>query len=805
MYCSGLFSLALSFTLLLLVSCGDGGHISTTNPSLLGDAGGGISEVLSQEEVEEAGDLLSFPDDLRFDFSMDVPAFDLAGLCEEEPGSFGCPCQDNGDCLSGFCVPASGGSVCTIECLEECPAGWNCTGIMGFGADLVFLCVSEHLASCGSGEGVGLLYSCSSTWPPDPEPGESFVACYGFEECTESGWSDCILPAELCDSQDNNCDGLVDEDFVDESGRYHTPEHCGQCNNNCTFLTYPNATSSCDTSLPVAACAMQCLSGFFDLNSNPDDGCECEFLSPADLPDGVDQNCDGADGDIGNAIFVAKNGDDSQSGAIDRPMLTIQAALDKAHAAGKRDVYVASGVYAQTIELKEGVGLYGGYSSDFKERGIDLNVTVIMGEEFTDAQPGAVNAFGIEGQAGATVLDGFTVFGHNNMIPGGSSYAVYVKDCTDGLRISHNTIEAGSAGAGSKGNNGMNGNPGNSGEDGAYAFGVGTDDCTKIFPVLPRPGGAGGTNSCEDDSQAQGGAGGGNTCPKTFGVAPVAYENGKDGAGPEAGAGGKGGYDREVWYCWMFPPSGECHQADNGKETSTPGIPGSDGSAGNTEGGNGCFADAAGGAVIDGLWAGSSGLSGEKGVHGSGGGGGGAGGGAQDGPSCNAVTHIGGSGGGGGSGGCAGSGGGGGGSGGGSFGIFVVWDDAPDSAPVVTDNAIAGGMGGPGGPGGNAGSGGPGGAGGTGGEDDFDSAPCAAPGSNGGAGGHGGHGEGGGGGCGGAAYGLFAHGNSDLDLSDWTTKNTFALGTGGSGGNGGPSIGNPGGNGADGLAGDSNF
>jgi len=756
-------------------------------------------------QVDDRDDLPVFGDGAGFDLLPDFSAWGQAALCEKQPGSFGCPCQGNADCLSGFCVPAAGGSVCTMECLEECPLDWTCTGIMGFGADLVFLCVPEHLAVCGAGRDLGLLYSCSQTWPPDPEPGEPFVACYGFQECTPTGWSDCILPQEECDNLDNNCDGLVDEGFVDESGRYCTLEHCGQCNNNCTFLTYSNAQSVCDKELSIPACAMQCLDGFFDLNGNPEDGCECEFLSATDFPDGTDQNCDGSDGSVLDALFVAKNGDDGDSGTIGQPMLTIQAALDRAHEEGIRDVYVATGVYAETIELREGVGLYGGYSSDFKKRDIHLNVTVIMGEDFTASQPGAVNAVSIAGKAQATALDGFTVFGRNNMAGGGSTYAVYVRDCTDGLMVSHNTIEAGAGGAGAKGADGMNGTQGGSGEDGASAFGVGTANCSQINPGLPRPGGAVGTGVCADGSEAPGGAGGGNTCPKTFGEGPTGFENGQQGGGPAGGAGGAGGYDREIWYCVLFPPAGECHQAAGGNETGNPGLTGSDGAGGNTSGGNGCFADSAGGTVLDGLWTGSSGLPGEPGSHGSGGGGGGSGGGAQNGSGCSARTHVGGTGGGGGAGGCGGSGGESGGAGGGSFGLFVVWNEQPDSVPVVTGNTIVGGVGGPGGQGGNAGSGGPGGAGGLGGEDDFANAPCSAPGANGGSGGHGGHGEGGGGGCGGPSYCLFAYGNGQLDVTTYISENSYVVGFGGIGGSGGPSIGHPGDKGADGIADDSNF
>ena len=52
------------------------------------------------------------------------------------------------------------------------------------------------------------------------------------------GWADCALPEDVCDGQDNNCDGVVDGDFVDPvSGLYQTNEHCGKCGTNCSTST----------------------------------------------------------------------------------------------------------------------------------------------------------------------------------------------------------------------------------------------------------------------------------------------------------------------------------------------------------------------------------------------------------------------------------------------------------------------------------------------------------------------------------------------------------------------------------------
>ena len=43
---------------------------------------------------------------------------------------------------------------------------------------------------------------------------------------------------------DDNCDGVVDEDFVDDLGLYVADDNCGLCGNSCVDLV-PNATTAC--------------------------------------------------------------------------------------------------------------------------------------------------------------------------------------------------------------------------------------------------------------------------------------------------------------------------------------------------------------------------------------------------------------------------------------------------------------------------------------------------------------------------------------------------------------------------------
>ncbi len=675
--------------------------------------------------------------------------------------------------------------------------------------------------------------------------GDDATLCPGVTTCQgAAGWlcSAAQKTTETCNGVDDDCDGSTDEGFTNADGKPQSLLHCGACGVACPVPASLGTAVTCTVadagpSAGSPACAWSCLAGWYDADGIAGTGCECKAQPGADLPDGVDQDCDGVDGVAALAVFVAKTGSDQNPGTRALPMRTVDAALNRAVATGKPHLYVATGVYAETVQLVPGVSIYGGYASGFGVRDPIAYQTVVSGPTVSGGVQATVICDGISGGAAAvpTRVDGLTILGAAALGAGAPSYGVWSIGCDDRFALVGCQVLAGSGGAGSSGASGAGGSSGAKGSVGLPARDIGKALCG---PDDAQPGGAGGVGLCPSGANAgiepagwstAGGAGGSAICPvmdedapspacpsKPYTQTAKAEETGAPGAltaskgAGTPGAGGKPGWDSyidswqgKVTACVNGPGCGTCRVPVEQRD----GDDGADGGNGsNGLGGQACHGPK--GVASATAWLPNAGLPGGNGGNGGGGGGGGAAGGVEVHDCANSTSKFpdtGGSGGGGGAGGCGGLGGLGGGGGGASVAVGIVVGSG--GAPVLIGNLLTGGNGGHGGSGGPGGGGGIGGKGGKGGAavENKSETFCTSSGGDGGDGGDGGAGGGGGGGCGGPSAAILllpgaGTQTSTVDPTKLTALNQLVVGKPGAGGNGGPSVGGAGAKGLDGVA-----
>ena len=213
---------------------------------------------------------------------LDLPLVEVADLWEEldtvpdaaTEGGFLWPCDGPDDCLSGFCVEAAEGKVCSIPCIEECPAGWSCEQDLASMPDAVFICVPGFTRLC--------------------------MPCVGHEACSPTGHDlgdRCVQlggAGNFCGSAcatDAQCpDGYVCSDSV-------------LINGGSSLQCIPFA-AACECS--VLAISLGAGTDCFEASEfgqcNGSRQCSEEGLTACDAPTPEDETCNGLDDDCDDEI-----------------------------------------------------------------------------------------------------------------------------------------------------------------------------------------------------------------------------------------------------------------------------------------------------------------------------------------------------------------------------------------------------------------------------------------------------------------------------------------------------------------------
>jgi hypothetical protein len=179
----------------------------------------------------------------------------------------------------------------------------------------------------------------------------------------------------------------------------------------------------------------------------------------------VDENCDGIDGVLGDAIFVNVAAPAGGNGTRTSPLQTIGAGVTAQQAQNKRYVLVAQGTYRENVRLFDGAQIFGGYSADFLARDPRLYETRWQGIAPTVLAIGPVHAetLGAAGAVRETVVSGFSIVGWDatqTAAPsanGETSIGVYLRDVGPRFVLQNNDVIAGRGGVGGRGATGTQG------------------------------------------------------------------------------------------------------------------------------------------------------------------------------------------------------------------------------------------------------------------------------------------------------------------------------------------------------------
>jgi hypothetical protein len=308
--------LAGSLLVLLLASCGDSGVsgvVDTGVPDLdvLTDGGDTVGQDTGTPDTPGLPDTAGDADDTSDDVGAD--AADGSGeLDADGPRADGEPCEANIECESNLCVnvDSSGeASVCTSLCEtnDDCPRDFYCILITNSGGDATRICVPVDLCVDADGDGFGIGPGCAG------------------DDCDDAADNVYEGADELCDAIDNDCDERIDENPVDAGSDCATGfpgvcsegtlvcvdgsvsciqdnapslEVCDTVDNDCDGLTNEGddglpLSRECYDGLDSEIGVGQCRAGQQICEAGGYSSCRNQRTPLAETCDGLDNDCDG--------------------------------------------------------------------------------------------------------------------------------------------------------------------------------------------------------------------------------------------------------------------------------------------------------------------------------------------------------------------------------------------------------------------------------------------------------------------------------------------------------------------------------
>lgn len=253
--------------------------------------------------------------------SIANPQGDPTFICVDVTASLCHPCGEDADCNTGLGTPdnrcvsfGDAGSFCGLACElgGACPGGTTCQEVEGGKSQ----CLPPDGAECtcnSVAKALALRTDCAVS--------NELGSCHGTRSCGPSGLSACGAPtpiAELCNGADDNCDGQVDEglsgDVCENTNAFGTcagfsgcvdgevvclgqipaAEICNQQDDNCDGQIDEGLPDTDGDGVP------DCVDDDDDGDTYPDD-VDCAPLDPAINPGAV-ETCNGSDDDCDGQV-----------------------------------------------------------------------------------------------------------------------------------------------------------------------------------------------------------------------------------------------------------------------------------------------------------------------------------------------------------------------------------------------------------------------------------------------------------------------------------------------------------------------